>query len=56
MVDIDKLKKAVKQFVSNSTPSDANMFAPCTVGDLNKVIGNLADTLGVFIAELEKNE
>lgn len=54
MPDIEALKKAVSWFSFHSRPSSGDYSAPCTVGDLNKVIDNLAKTLNVFISELEQ--
>ncbi len=56
MVDTDKLIKAVKHFAFYSTPSNGDHSAPCTVGDIHKVINNISKVLYTFIDELEKEK
>jgi len=45
---------AIRKFEFNSSPSSADESKPCTVGDLNKVVANLAKTLKIIVSELEK--
>lgn len=56
MPDIEKLRNLVYHFSFYSKPSNGSHSAPCTVGDLNKVIKNTSDLLYAFIDELEKDE
>lgn len=54
MVDTERLLKAIRNFEFKATPSSADDSKPCTVGDLNKVVSNLAKTLKIIVSELEK--
>lgn len=56
MPDVDKLRELVYQFSFYSKPSKGDYSAPCTVGDLNKVIKNVSELFYSFIDELEKDQ
>jgi hypothetical protein len=53
--DIAKMRKAIKDFAFWSKPSSANDSTVCTVGDINKVITNMAKMMNKVIDELERN-
>lgn len=55
-MDTEKLRNLVRNFQFYSKPSNGDSSAPCTVGDINKMISNLAKTLNGFIDELEQAE
>ena len=54
MADTKKMLDAIRKFEFYSHPANANSSAPCTVGDLENIISNLAKTLRVIVSELEK--
>jgi hypothetical protein len=53
MVNTNKLKSAIDNFTFYSRPSSTSSNTPCTVGDVNKVINNLAELFNTFVDELE---
>lgn len=53
-IDTTKLRKLIENFKFHTRPSDGVDSNPCTVGDINKVINNVADVLNGFVKELEK--
>jgi hypothetical protein len=56
LVNTDKLQKAVQNFQFYSTPTSGNSSDPCTVGDIKKVVNNVARLFYTFIDELEDNK
>lgn len=56
MVDTENLRNLVEQFRFSSNPSNADSSAPCTVGDVRRVVKNIADVLDALINELEENQ
>lgn len=56
MVDTEKLRQMLNQYVFTSKPSSGNYSAPCTVGDLNRVVTNTARLLAALIAEIEQSK
>ena len=56
MPNTSKLRNLVYQFSFRSKPSSGSHSAPCTVGDLNKMIKNVSDLFYAFIDELENDE
>lgn len=55
-MDTARLRKLVRDFAFYSKPSNGDSSAPCTVGDINKVIANTAKVLNAIIVELEESE
>ena len=55
MVDIEKLRWAVKNFQFYARPSQANVTAPVTVQDIDNLVNRTATVLYQFINELEKD-
>ncbi|WP_297569039.1 hypothetical protein [uncultured Anaerovibrio sp.] len=55
MVDIEKLRQAVKDYDFYSRPSNSGSSSPATVGDINKLIDRTVIVLNSFINELEKD-
>lgn len=55
-IDTAKLRKLIKNFKFYSTPSDGIQSNPCTIGDINKVINNVAKVLNGFVDELEESD
>lgn len=55
-IDTDRLRKSVRNFQFYSTPSNGTQSAPCTVGDIHKLIDNIAKVLNVFVDELEESD
>jgi len=43
----------VENFVTDSQPSCLNKVAPCTVGDMNRMVKNLARVLDAFVDEMQ---
>jgi hypothetical protein len=56
VVDTDKLRNLVYQFSFYSKPSSGDSSAPCTVGDINRVVDKVSNVLNAFVDELEKNK
>lgn len=56
LIDMDKLRKAVRSFAFHARPSSANDATPCTVGDLNEVIADVRKVLEAFIDEIEADQ
>lgn len=54
MVDTERLLNAIRKFEWNSTLSVTDNSKPCTVGDLNKVVANLAALLKTIVEESGK--
>lgn len=52
-IDTAKLRKLIRDFKFYSAPSSAMQSNPCTVGDIQKVIDNIAKLLNGFVDELE---
>ena len=55
MADVSRLRNLLDDFVTNSIPLNANNSAPCTVGELKKVIVNLESLLMEFIKEMDED-
>lgn len=55
MKNLSNLREQIEKFAFYSKPSNANSSAPCTVGDINKVIKNLTELLNSFADELEED-
>jgi hypothetical protein len=55
-VNTNNLRKAIRDFQFYSTPSKANHSEPCTVGDIHKVINNMAKLMNTFVNEIEKSQ
>lgn len=49
------LTQLVNKFVVNAGPENNDPSAPATVGDLNKLVGQIAQTLEDFITEFSQN-
>ena len=54
MIDTDKLRTAVNNFVFHSQPTSGSSDTPATVGDIKTVITKTADLFNTFIEELEQ--
>ena len=54
-IDTAKLRKLIKNFKFYSPPGGLQSN-PCTVGDINKVIDNIAKVLNGFVDELEESD
>lgn len=54
-VNTAALRKAIKDFSFHSMPSSGNRSAPCTVGDIRKVVDNTAKLMTAFVDELESS-
>jgi len=54
LIDTDKLRKVVHHFKFYSKPTSGSSSDPCTVGDIKKVVDNVAALFDTFIDELEK--
>lgn len=54
MADIERMLRAIQKFEFASRPTNANDSAPCTVGDLNRLIDNLSKVLKTIVSESEK--
>ena len=54
-IDTAKLRKLVNEFKFHSMPNDGIQSNPCTVGDIQKVINNIAKVLNGFVDELEQS-
>lgn len=53
-IDTAKLRKLISNFEFYTPPSDGVQSNPCTIGDIKKVIKNVAKVLNGFVDELEE--
>ncbi len=54
-INTAKLRKLIQNFKFYSHPSDGMQSHPCTIGDINKVIDNVAKVLNGFVDELDES-
>ena len=54
MIDAKKLKREIASFVSSSRPTSADPSAPCSAGDLSRLIVNLGKLLNDLVNELNQ--
>ena len=54
MADIQKLRKAIKNFEFWAKPSTGNGASPCTADDINRLIREISKVLQAFANELDK--
>ena len=54
MVDIEKLRSAIRRFESSSAPHSWSSSSPATIGDINKLRASIKSVLKEFVDELEK--
>ncbi len=55
-IDTNALKVAINVFKLNSKPINGDSSAPCTVGDIKKVVNNMADLMATFVNEIENTQ
>lgn len=56
LIDSNVLRKAIEDFQFRSKPSNGDSSANCTIEDINKVINQIADTMTIFVDEIEKSQ
>lgn len=54
MLDTEKLRNAINNYLLSSKPTSGSANTPATVGDINKVIQHTANLFNTFIDELEQ--
>lgn len=54
MVDTERLLDAIRKFKRSSTLAVTDNSKPCTVGDYNRLVANLAALLKTIVEESEK--
>ena len=55
-IDTNTLRKAIRDFQFHSTPSNGDHNAPCTVGDIHKLVNGITKLLNTFVAEIENTK
>lgn len=55
-INTAKLRKLIRDFKFSSAPNAGLQSSPCTIGDINNLINNLAKVLNGFVDELEESD
>jgi len=55
-INTAKLRKLIRDFKYSSAPSNGLQSNPCTIGDINNLIDNIAKVLNGFVNELEESD
>ncbi len=53
-IDTSTLQKAINHFKYVSNPSNGNSSEPCNIGDIRKVVNEMAKLMETFVKEIEK--